>query len=238
MDQVVIALGKSLRDLFDGKILLLFLMPFIVSLALWGIIFALFAGAWLATLSSAMLEVSLIQWLQGWIGISLVVVTQVIAAILLFLFFVPSTYLTTVILVSLFAMPVIVKHLHKKYYSDVTSLGTAQVASVVNTVWHSIRFVLLLFLSLPFWLIPGMQILIPLLLTASLNRRVFAFDALCDYRNKADIQKIQDQYGKEYYGLGLLMGVFSYIPFVNFLVPVFSGLAYTHLSFQKLKSPL
>lgn len=238
MDQVVLALGKSIRDLFDRKILLLFLMPFAASLFFWAIIFYIFAGVWLAGLSSSMIEFSLVQWLQTWVGVSLLVFAQVVAAILLFLLFIPVTYLTTVLIVSLFAMPVIVKHLHKKYYSEVQVVGTAQVASVVNTLWHSFRFVLLLILSLPLWVIPGMQILIPLLLTAALNRRIFTFDALADYRSKADIIKFQESAAKDLFGLGLVMGVFSYIPFVNFLVPVFSGLAYTHLCFQKLKNPL
>lgn len=238
MDPVVISIGKSVRDLFDGKILMLFFIPALISFLIWAVIFVIFAGAWLASLSGAMLEISLVQWIQGWLDMSLVVVTQVLAVIILFLMFVPSTYLTTVLIVSIFAMPVIVKHIHQKYYPEIQPTGTAQVASVINTLWHSLRFVIFLVLSLPLWLIPGMQILIPLLLTAALNRRIFAFDALADYRSREEIQKIQESSSKEFFGLGLVMGVFSYIPFINFLVPVFSGLAYTHLCFQKLKSPL
>ncbi|MFP5519690.1 MAG: EI24 domain-containing protein [Bdellovibrionia bacterium] len=236
MAAVLKAMSMAFRDLLHPKIALVFVLPALVSLFLWILIYLFFVSAWIAWLAQSMVSFEWVLWLQEILTFDFTPVSQIIALVASVLLFLPATYLTTVILVSFFAMPVIVPFVHTKYYSSLEKNKSQVIKGILNTLKHSFIFVCLLMLSLPLWLIPGMQILIPIFLTAALNRRVFTFDALSDFKTAAEIYEIQSQHRKEFYGLGLLLGLFSYIPFLSFFVPVWGALAYSHLSLDLARS--
>lgn len=234
MNRVTSALGKSIKDLSQPVILWTLFIPTVISFTFWLVIYLLFAAGWVSVMSAFMQDLAPVLWLQNLLEMNFAGATHVLAIVILILLFLPLAYFSTVVLVSLFAMPVIIKFLRRRYYSELISHGTAFWASLWNTLVHSFMFLLLFAVTLPLWLVPGLQILIPILLTASLNRRIFSFDALSDVATSQEIKSFIKENKGSLFGLGLILGIFSYIPFIGFLVPVFGGLAYGHFCLQSL----
>jgi uncharacterized protein involved in cysteine biosynthesis len=87
---------------------------------------------------------------------------------------------------------------------------------------------------LPLWFLPGCQIVVPLLLTAWLNKKIFMYDVLQEFASKEERQQILEEESGRLYGLGIILGAFSYIPLVFFFIPVLSALSYTYYGLNEL----
>lgn len=228
---------KSLRQAFESllsfRMFLLVLLPPIFSILGLMIVFIIFWQSWLLGLSSFLSSLSLFQWLQNMTGF--LDFAEWSAVIFLILGFIPMAYLIAVLFTSLFIMPIVLKivvgkdfkHLEKKR-------GGSLLGSVWNTVWVTLLFVAVFFVTLPLWLLPGCQILVPLLLTAWLNKKIFLYDVLQDYATAEERGRIEKEESGPLYGLGLILGFCSYVPLVFFAVPVLSALSYTYYGLNAL----
>jgi uncharacterized protein involved in cysteine biosynthesis len=79
-------------------------------------------------------------------------------------------------------------------------------------------------------------VVLPALISALFNQRVFRYDALAEHASAGEYRAILRQAGGRLYALGLALAALYYIPIVNLLVPVLSGLAFTHLCLAELES--
>ena len=223
------AILSSFRDLFEPKILIFLILSPILSLAAWGLIFFLFAWQWVAFLSGWMAESSLFLWATELIGIvDISYLPKVLAIVGIVLLFLPLTYFSTVILISLFGMPVIVRVLRDKYYANIPKVAASGIGSIWNTLFHSLMFLILFSVTLPLWLLPGMQIFLPILLTAAYNRRIFSYDALGDFLPHKEIKSFQKEYKSDLLLLGIFVGALAYMPLASFFMPIMGAVAYTH----------
>ena len=69
---------------------------------------------------------------------------------------------------------------------------------------------------------------------AYLMQRLFRFDALSEHATREEYREIVRRNGSRLYGLGLALAPVYYVPVVNLVAPVFSGLAFTHLCLAEL----
>lgn len=223
------AILVSFRDLFEPRIVLFLILSPLISLTAWALIFFLFAWQWVAFLSGWLTESSIFEWLTQLVGIvDISYLPKVLSIIAIVLLFLPLTYFSTVILISLFGMPVIVKVLRDKYYANVPKVAASGIGSIWNTLLHSLIFLLIFTLTLPLWLLPGMQIFLPILLTAAYNRRIFTYDALGDFLNHNEIKNFHKLHKSDLLLLGLFVGAFAYLPLASFFMPIMGAVAYTH----------
>ena len=79
-----------------------------------------------------------------------------------------------------------------------------------------------------------MHPVIAALISALFNLRVFRYDALAAHASAGEYRKIVQEAGGRLYALGLALAALYYVPIVNLLVPVLSGLAFTHLCLAEL----
>jgi CysZ protein len=88
--------------------------------------------------------------------------------------------------------------------------------------------------TLPLWLTGIGAVLAPVLTSAYLNQRLFRYDALAEHASAAEFAQVLRDSRGELFLLGILLSLLLYVPLLNLLVPVLSGLAFTHFCLARL----
>lgn len=183
MRPIFIAFGRALLSQLHFRMLMLTILPFLLSVAIWGV--ALWQGLQ-----------PLIDWLQrtflendGFrisgnlltmlgLGALKTVLVPLIAMWLLL----PLMILTALLCIGLIAMPIIARHVGQRHFP---ALEARKGGTFWGSVWLSgSSFVIFLFLwliTLPLSLLPPLSLIVLTLLWGWLTYRVMAYDALADY---------------------------------------------------------
>jgi len=233
MSQITKALLRAFASLLHPRMLLLLLWPVAIALALWlGLAFAFWsqAAAWLQLQFD---QSAAIGWAVSiW---PLTLIATHLAWILLVLLFLPLVLITAVLIIGVFAMPAMVKHVSERTYPQ---LARRQGGSFAGSLWNSVLalagLVVLVVLSLPLWFFPPLWPLLPLLLYGYLNQRVFRYDALADHSSGWEMKTLIRRHRGELFLLGIAIALFGMIPILGFFAPVYGGLAFIHYCLARL----
>jgi hypothetical protein len=148
----------------------------------------------------------------------------------------PAIYVTSLVFAAIFAMPLIVKFVAERDYPGLEMKhGGSFAGGVGNGLAAAFVYLVLWVITLPLWLIPFGAIVVPTLLSAWLNRRLFAYDALAEHASREEYDAIYAGSGGKLFGMGALLGFVHYVPILNFFTPIYIGLAYTHFCFAQLQ---
>jgi uncharacterized protein involved in cysteine biosynthesis len=220
--------ARATRDLGRRGILWQALWPPLLAFALWS---GVAVWAWQPASAWIVAELPDWSWL-AWAG-------AWIAHIALFLVFAPLIYGTTLLLLATFALPRMMLIVAAHDYADVVRQGPggsgAVWASLGNTLAAGLVFVLGWLLTLPLLLIPGALLVLPLAWTAWLNQRSFRFDALVEHATPAERRRIVAEHRGELTMAGIATAAAMHVPFVNLLVPAWTGLVFVHLCLGRLR---
>jgi uncharacterized protein involved in cysteine biosynthesis len=233
MSEITKALLRGFASLLHPRMLLLLLWPVAIALALWlGLAFAFWsqAAAWLQLQfdQSAAIGWAIAVW-------PLSLIAAHLAWILLVLLFIPLVLITAVLIIGVFAMPVMVGVVAERAYPGLTRMqGGTFAGSLWNGVMTLVWFALLVLLSLPLWLFPLFWPVLPILLFAYLNQRVFRYDALYEHASAWEMQTLLRRHRHELFLLGVVVALFGLIPLLGFLAPVYGGLAFIHYCLARL----
>lgn len=227
MNEISKALIRAFASLLHPRMLLLMLWPLAIALALWlGLAFAFWsqAAAWLRLQFD---QSAVVGWaISVW---PLTMIATHLAWILLVLLFLPLVLVTAVLIIGVFAMPAMVKHVAEQSYSQ---LDRRQGGGFAGSLWNGVAalawFGLLLVLSLPLWLLPPLWPLLTIALFGYLNQRVFRYDALAEHASGWEMQTLIRRYRGELFLLGIAIALFGMIPILGFFAPVYGGLAFIH----------
>jgi hypothetical protein len=229
MADVMLALMRTLGSLRSGRIWAYVLGPALFSLLLW--IVQAFWGLGL-----------LVDWLLGHPPMSLLVawgvawLAHILAYIGGWMAIFACAYLTASLLAALLIMPLLLKHLSANEYRDVAPMGKDSfVAAAGNSIFAALLFIAGWLLTLPFWLIPGLSLVLPMLLMAWFNRRTFAYDALSMHATNDEWRAIRHQQKSPLFMLGLTMALLAHLPVIGLLVPALAALAFVHFSLESLR---
>jgi uncharacterized protein involved in cysteine biosynthesis len=233
MSEISKALLLALASLMHPRMLLLLVWPLLVALALWlGLAFAFWSQAesWLQMHFD---RTDAIGWaITVW---PLSLIAAHLAWILLALLFIPLVLVTAVLIVSVFAMPLMVGHVAERAYPALerrhggTAAGGAW-NSVVGLFWLA----LLVLLSLPLWLVPLLWPVLPVVLFGYLNQRVFRYDALAEHATGWEMQTLFRRDRRELFIVGVVVALFGLIPLLGLFAPVYGGLAFIHYCLARL----
>jgi hypothetical protein len=195
MRAVLKAYGRALASQMHGKVLLLSVIPFLLSVVLWG--FLLWLG--LQPLVDAVQAMFVAH--EGWkttngllgafgLGMLKTVVVPLIAMLLLL----PLMVLTALIFIGVAAMPAISRHVGKRHFSTLEKKhGGTLLGSVGTAIGAFLVFALAWLLCLPLYAVPPLALLAQVLLWGWLTSRVFAYDALAEHAladERADILRV------------------------------------------------
>ncbi len=233
MQDILEALGRGFKSLLTPKMLVLTLWPMLLALLFWGGLAWFFWDQWAADLTAVAIqngiEDRLLQWGFVWLAHWLVVA-------LLISLLLPAVYASSLVFTAVFAMPVMLKFVVARDYAD---LEMKHGGTLLGSVWNSliviVVYLLLWIITLPFWLVPFGAIVIPVLLSAYLNKRLFSYDALMDHASREEFRQIQERSRGGLFGLGAILGFAHYIPILNFFTPIYIGLAYIHFCLGQLQ---
>lgn len=227
MHEVVRASLRAGRDLTRGDILRQALWPPLVSFCGWS---AIAYFAWMPMSDWLLANLPKWSWLD-WLGPYLV---HVVLALL----FAPLIYVTTLLLVAVFALPRMMAIVAARDYPDVSRQGSMAAAfwgSLGNTAIAGLIFVAGWLLCLPLFLVPGGLLVLPLLWGAWLNQRTFRFDVLAEHATVAERARLIGEERPRFWAAGVVSALLAHVPLVNLLAPAFAALVFTHLGLSALR---
>jgi CysZ protein len=232
MGAVLEALTRALGDLREPRVLALGLVPPLAAIAVWaGLAWAL-ADDWSRLVAGWIATTPWLTWLSDWGLSSVLVWASGIAALALLL---PVMLITVVVVTEIVAMPLIVPLVGKRYHPQLVQRKGGTVAgSLWNAVVAVTLFAVLWIVTLPLWFTGIGALVLPPLISAWFNQRMFRYDALAEHASPAEYEAIVRGAGGRLFLLGLALALMYAIPVVNLAVPVLSGLAFTHLCLAEL----
>jgi CysZ protein len=226
------ALFRAASDLREPRVLALGLLPPLAAIVVWIALAWALADDWARWVADWIATTPWLAWVRDWGLSSVFVWGSGLAAIALLL---PIMLVTAVLVTELVAMPVIVPLVAGR---DYPGLARRKGGTVAGSVWNACAavalFAALWLLSLPLWLTGIGALVLPPLISAWFNQRMFRYDALAEHATPAEREAIVRAARGRLFALGLLLAMLYSIPIVNLAVPVLSGLAFTHLCLAEL----
>jgi CysZ protein len=225
------AFARALRDVAQPRVLAVLFLPMVSAVMLWTILAWAFWEPWTQALHGVFDSTAAARWLvdhgASWVLTSL-------SAVLVIGVLLPLMLITAMIVTELVAMPIIVSIVAREFPGLARRSGGSTVGSVSNTVRAIVIFIVLWTVTLPLWLTGFGAVILPALNSAYLNQRLFRYDALAEHASREEYDALVRRTKGRLYLLGLLLAALYYVPFVNLVAPVFSGLAFTHFCLAEL----
>lgn len=192
MRPIFIAFGRALLSQLHYRMLMLTILPFLLSVAIWGL--ALWQGLQ-----------PLIDWLQRYflendgfrisgnllMMLGLGALKTVLVPLIAMWLLLPLMILTALLCIGVIAMPIIARHVGKHHFPV---LEARKGGSFWGSLWMSASsfaiFVILWLITLPLSLVPPLALIILTILWGWLTYRVMAYDALADYADTGELRAI------------------------------------------------
>ena len=232
MNDVLHAFGNAFRSMLHPRMLVLAVLPMLVALALWLGLAWSYWGSWSQWMSALIAGPQVSEWLQHY-GVAFIVHYAV--WVLLTLLLAPLILITALLLAAMLAMPVIVNFVAARNYPGLEKKhGGSVLGSIVNALVTVLVFAGLWVVTLPLWLTGVLAPVLAVVLSAYLNQRLFRYDALQDHASAAEYRAIVAASWGRMYVLGALLALLYYVPLLNLLAPIVSGLAFAHFSLAEL----
>lgn len=172
-------------------------------------------------------------WLVG-IGlfsIKLYFIPVIAAAILL-----PVSGILGLAIAAVFVMPLVLRHVGARQYAGVSQQGrNATAFSVWNAIWVSAVFALGWVLTLPFWLIPPMAIILSIFWWAFAFSRMMRVDAIVEHASPEERRILLERHNTGFWIIGLICALLNLLPPAWIILPVYSGLVYAHYGLEALR---
>lgn len=235
MKEMLVAFGRAFRSLWRRDIFWHLVWPGLVAVVLWLTIAILQWEPMIATLLAWLHALPVVgEWLTTSEAVAAIVL--VLLKIGLALVFVPLIYVTAAVLVAVVALPLMLERVGRRDYADLEQRrGGSNVGSALNAIVATVLFIVTLLLSLPFWLIPGVGLIVSVLLTGWLNQRAFGYDALMLHADADELQRLRAEQRLPMLALGGACALLAYVPVLNLIAPAYSGLAFVHFLLETLR---
>lgn len=231
MTPILDALSRALRDLFQLKVLWIVIWPMLAAVLLWFVLGVTFWDTFSGWIASGLNAIGIQTWLEGveprWVANGI----QAVAHLILF---VPLVFMTALLITALFAMPALIGLVTERDYPQLKrENGGGMVDSLINTVVAIGIFIAIWVLTLPLWMI-GVGVLVPFIAATYLNQRLFRYDALAEHVSREEMQTMISLHRWSWWGLGLLTGLFQFVPLLNLFAPALTALAFIHFGLARL----
>ncbi len=237
-NQVLVAYLKAVRSQLTPPMLMLLIGPFLLAIAFWALLISMLWAPLTAMISTWLFDS------DGWLsGVSVFLADMglskargIIPGLMTFMLTFPLMMGLALIFVSVVAMPIVIRHLARKEYSDIGKHGSFSVSSSAwNVLKAGIIFVVGYLATVPLWLIPPLALIVPLLWWGWLNSRLMRYDSLVEHASHGELKALIMQNRPRYFILGVMVAALNYIPPLFIVAPVFSALAFGHYSLASLR---
>ncbi len=237
-------LGQMLQSLFYPQIALLLFLPILISIITVSLFIGLTWSFWSGLFQSGLLYLTPFwQTLLSSLPLFLVQLLQGLAPFLPVLFFImlfalafPLIVVLNLLITSVLASNYLVNFIARKDFPDLQKKGQGRWAlELWNSISASFLFLLAWIVTFPLWLIPLAQLILPVLLTAWLNRKICSFDTLTEFADDHELKTLPQRTAGRGYVLGLITAGFNYFPLAIFFSPVLTMVAFIYMNLGNLR---
>ncbi|MEW5904293.1 MAG: EI24 domain-containing protein [Pseudomonadota bacterium] len=234
MTRVFAALGAAFRSLFHPRMLALLLWPMLLAMVFWVGAAVWYWSDWVAGLNGLLQATPAEQWMATGLWAA---AAHYLVSIVLVLLLLPAIYVTALLITAVFAMPIMVDHVAAQDYPELErKQGGSSAGSVLNALVATTVYLLGWVMSLPLWLFAPLAVVLPILLMAYLNQRLFRYDALAEHASREEYAQVIAAASWRLYALGALLGLVQFVPVLNLFAPVYVALAFIHLGLAELRA--
>lgn len=259
MRPVMTAFGRAVWSQLHFRMLLLSVLPFVLSIVVWGFALWLYLQPMIDGLQAYFIENDGFRFSNDvlmWVGMG--ALKTVVVPLIAMWILLPLMILTALIFVGVMAMPVIAKHVGSRHYKE---LEARKGGTFLGSLWTStssfVVFLVLWIITLPLSLIPPLTFVIQPVLWGWLTYRVMAYDALADHADAAERKVILRKHRWQLLLIGAMTGAMGAAPtllwlggalsviffpllaagaiWLYVLVFIFSGLWFQHYCMEALK---
>lgn len=259
MRPVFTAFGRAVWSQLHFKMLLLSVLPFVLSLVVWGVGLWLYLQPMIDGLQNYFIENDGFRFSNDvltWVGMG--ALKTVVVPLIAMWILLPLMILTALIFVGVMAMPVIAKHVGSRQYKE---LETRNGGTFLGSLWTStssfVVFLVLWIITLPLSLIPPLTFVIQPVLWGWLTYRVMAYDALAEHADVTERKAILRAHRWPLFLIGAIAGAMGAAPtllwlggalsviffpvlaagaiWLYVLVFIFSGLWFQHYCMEALR---
>lgn len=209
----------ALRSQLHIRMLLLTIAPFLLSIAIWGLVLYFTLQPMIDWLQAYFAGHDLFSEVDNWLAVfdtgfaSYVVVPLVAMWILL-----PLMILTALFFIALFAMPAIVRHVAVRHYPQ---LEQRQGGNIWGSMWLSLYtfllFVILWIVTSPLLFFPPLGVVVQALLWGWLTYKVLAYDALSEHADREELRELQRRQRWPLLLIGTITGALGAAPMLLWL---------------------
>lgn len=163
--------------------------------------------AWLETWS-------MVEFVLGWLdSVGLGQLRTVVAPLLVLVLATPLIVVLALLLVAFMMTPAMVDLVALRRFPDLQRRrGGGVLGSVAWSLWSTLLALLALIVSVPFWLIPPLVLVLPPLIWGWLTYRVFSYDALAEHAAADERRALLARHRIPLLVMGMLTGLISAAP--------------------------
>ncbi len=238
MDRALTAFLRAIASQLHPKMLALLLVPFAVAVVFWAVVALLVWDPLIEWLRVQFFEgPGVANWIYGQAErFGLEGLRGVVTAAVGLMLIVPLMFVTALLIIALFSMPAVNRHLGAGPYRDVERRGSwSLVANLWNAVVATLVFLVGYLVTLPLWLIPPLGFIVPWLWWGWLTARLMRFDSLVEHADPGERAATISGQRRPYFLLGMMVTALNYIPPLFLVTPVLSALAFSHYSLALLR---
>ena len=156
----------------------------------------------------------LIDMLLGWLDyVGAAGFRSVMAPLLVLALALPVIVVLSLLLVALLMTPALVRMVAARRFAGLEcKRGATLWQSVGWSLWHGLLALFALLVSLPFWLIPPLVLIVPPLIWGWLGYKVFAFDVLAEHASAAERRRLMREHKVPLLLMGVITGYLGAAP--------------------------
>lgn len=240
VDGVMTAFGRAIRSQFHPRMLFAMLLPFFIILGA-ATLLLIFAMGPLAQFIDRMISESTTitqanEWLISVGLFSLVALKAWLIPLSTLVILLPLSGIVGLAVAAICVMPMVLAHLSRRNYPDVTMMGQHSFAvSVWNAIWVSLLFALGWFFTLPFWLVPPLGFIVSIFWWTFAFTRMMRIDAIVEHATAEERKLLIQRHNTGFWTIGLVCAFINLLPPAWVFLPVFSGLVFTHYGLESLR---
>ena len=214
MRNVLNSYGRAFLSQLHGRILLLSVAPFILSLVLWGGLLYVGLQPLIDSLHALFTQYDFFRTSgQVLSTFGLGVLKAVIVPLIAMFMLLPLMILTALIFMGLFAMPAIGRHIGGRHFPQLEKKhGGSLLGSVGTSLATFLLFILVWVLMLPLYAFPPAALAGQAVLWGWLTYRVMAYDAMADYASAEERHAIMRTQRWPLLAIGMVSGAAGAVP--------------------------
>ncbi|ACB35833.1 conserved hypothetical protein [Leptothrix cholodnii SP-6] len=214
MASVFNAFWRAAAYCLHPRLIVLSLLPVLVA---GGAAFGLAYFFWDAAVDIVRLAIDgfvLLAPVTGWLNeISGGAFRSLIGPLVVVALSVPVLLISAMLLVSAFMGSVIVDLVARRRFPDLERRrGGSWWGSLAGSLGYTLLAVLLLLISIPFWLIPPLVLVLPPLIWGWLSFKVMSYDALAEHASREERQQLMREHRWPLLAIGLITGYLGAAP--------------------------